>query len=438
VRVSAEDKWLAETVAKLDRLQSLADHFVSRRVDLSNTTHDLREDGSSASSIIDETVNGLLRTVQVAQTHGREAVELESQRRSDEQLLDSSIRALLTEVTSTTKMLSQVGKALEKCKPKSSSVEQLQRKVESTRTGMKDPRINGTSREFKTLHASFQSMTTQASQQEQEAAGQREGVDAARSLIYSYGNDIDVQAQQGQELAVRVQRVLLHGAYGDGLKVAQRLLSTTTELGTKIQSCRDMLRKHADQADQHSRGLNSLRGDIQRLLSQSADAARLAEQCETLAAMREQREKEAKEEERRQAAIRAEREREERDEQRRRDEYERQKREQTAAAAARAAAAAMHPSTDRTAGYHEDTRSPYGSPPHQASSSARGPLKKDGTPDMRYKANRQPTPSSATGPLRVDGMPDMRFKVNRPPSSSSAQGPLKKDGTPDMRYKANW
>ncbi len=36
--------------------------------------------------------------------------------------------------------------------------------------------------------------------------------------------------------------------------------------------------------------------------------------------------------------------------------------------------------------------------------------KKDGTPDMRYKANQQ---------------------------SVKVQGPTKKDGTPDMRYKAN-
>ena len=34
--------------------------------------------------------------------------------------------------------------------------------------------------------------------------------------------------------------------------------------------------------------------------------------------------------------------------------------------------------------------------------------------------------------LKKDGTPDKRFKENKP-----AKGPLKKDGTPDMRYKAN-
>ena len=36
-------------------------------------------------------------------------------------------------------------------------------------------------------------------------------------------------------------------------------------------------------------------------------------------------------------------------------------------------------------------------------------------------------------PLKKDGTPDKRFKTN----TDVAKGPLKKDGTPDMRYKAN-
>ncbi|MBX3040399.1 MAG: hypothetical protein KF789_06790 [Bdellovibrionaceae bacterium] len=98
-------------------------------------------------------------------------------------------------------------------------------------------------------------------------------------------------------------------------------------------------------------------------------------------------------------------------------------------------------------------------------------LKKDGTPDMRYKANRDkasqssnsgsssrretPPPrrdtSPSPGPLKKDGTPDMRYKENRdrygsnppatttkPPVRSNPEpGPLKKDGTPDMRYKEN-
>jgi hypothetical protein len=38
-----------------------------------------------------------------------------------------------------------------------------------------------------------------------------------------------------------------------------------------------------------------------------------------------------------------------------------------------------------------------------------------------------------TTPLKKDGTPDKRFKTN----TDVAKGPLKKDGTPDMRYKAN-
>ena len=36
-------------------------------------------------------------------------------------------------------------------------------------------------------------------------------------------------------------------------------------------------------------------------------------------------------------------------------------------------------------------------------------------------------------PVKKDGTPDMRFKANQ----TTAKGPAKKDGTPDMRYKAN-
>lgn len=77
-----------------------------------------------------------------------------------------------------------------------------------------------------------------------------------------------------------------------------------------------------------------------------------------------------------------------------------------------------------------------------------GPKKKDGTPDMRFKVNKQlyassPAPcSSPRGPLKKNGTPDMRYAVNKQgfvstPLSSTARGPLKKNGTPDMRYKAN-
>ena len=79
-----------------------------------------------------------------------------------------------------------------------------------------------------------------------------------------------------------------------------------------------------------------------------------------------------------------------------------------------------------------------------------GPLKKNGTPDMRFAVNKQrsaassaATGASSHGPLKKNGTPDMRYAVNRmqshnsSPSSSKAPGPLKKNGTPDMRFKAN-
>jgi hypothetical protein len=77
-------------------------------------------------------------------------------------------------------------------------------------------------------------------------------------------------------------------------------------------------------------------------------------------------------------------------------------------------------------------------------SSARGPVKKDGTPDMRFSSNKAAAarPSSAPGPLKKDGTPDMRFSSNKAATaaaarSSSARGPLKANGTPDMRFSVN-
>ena len=136
-----------------------------------------------------------------------------------------------------------------------------------------------------------------------------------------------------------------------------------------------------------------------------------------------------------------------------------------------------------------------------------GPLKKDGTPDMRYSVNKAAAataarPSSARGPTKADGTPDMRYSANKAAYgggssssrsssygggggssyssggggggysgysgggysgggysgggysggggggsgysgsacysvSSNPSGPMKADGTPDMRYSAN-
>ena len=76
--------------------------------------------------------------------------------------------------------------------------------------------------------------------------------------------------------------------------------------------------------------------------------------------------------------------------------------------------------------------------------SSHGPLKKDGTPDMRFTVNKQrcvassaAAEASSHGPVKKDGTPVMRYAVNRMQSHNPAPGPLKKNGTPDMRFKAN-
>lgn len=45
------------------------------------------------------------------------------------------------------------------------------------------------------------------------------------------------------------------------------------------------------------------------------------------------------------------------------------------------------------------------------------------------------TTTAPAGPTKKDGTADMRFKANK--EAKPAAGPTKKDGTPDMRYKAN-
>lgn len=49
------------------------------------------------------------------------------------------------------------------------------------------------------------------------------------------------------------------------------------------------------------------------------------------------------------------------------------------------------------------------------------PIKKDGTPDMRFKVNKEA--AKPAGPLKKDGTPDMRFKANKP---APPKPPLKK------------
>lgn len=39
--------------------------------------------------------------------------------------------------------------------------------------------------------------------------------------------------------------------------------------------------------------------------------------------------------------------------------------------------------------------------------------------------------------MKKDGTPDMRYKQNKTKTKTVTKGPTKKDGTADMRYKAN-
>ena len=55
------------------------------------------------------------------------------------------------------------------------------------------------------------------------------------------------------------------------------------------------------------------------------------------------------------------------------------------------------------------------------------------------KPAQTPAPAAAAttaAPVKKDGTPDKRFKANKE-AEKPAAGPLKKDGTPDKRYKAN-
>lgn len=47
-----------------------------------------------------------------------------------------------------------------------------------------------------------------------------------------------------------------------------------------------------------------------------------------------------------------------------------------------------------------------------AKSTPSKPIKADGTPDMRYKENKEAA-KPVTGPKKADGTPDMRYKENK-------------------------
>jgi hypothetical protein len=50
-----------------------------------------------------------------------------------------------------------------------------------------------------------------------------------------------------------------------------------------------------------------------------------------------------------------------------------------------------------------------------------GPKKKDGTADMRYKANKDAAKAPATTHLKKDGTPDKRFKENKTPKTATTK-----------------
>jgi hypothetical protein len=56
-------------------------------------------------------------------------------------------------------------------------------------------------------------------------------------------------------------------------------------------------------------------------------------------------------------------------------------------------------------------------------------------------AKTQQKPKEGGPKLKKDGTPDMRYKENQlnaqQPKETKPVGPVKKDGTPDKRYKAN-
>ncbi|MCF8450058.1 MAG: hypothetical protein K9G49_09340 [Taibaiella sp.] len=47
-------------------------------------------------------------------------------------------------------------------------------------------------------------------------------------------------------------------------------------------------------------------------------------------------------------------------------------------------------------------------------------LKKDGTPDKRFKENKN-TPEAPAGPTKKDGTPDKRYKANKDAAATPAQ-----------------
>lgn len=61
------------------------------------------------------------------------------------------------------------------------------------------------------------------------------------------------------------------------------------------------------------------------------------------------------------------------------------------------------------------------------------PAGKENVAERKVDKKQDATPS----PKKKDGTPDMRYKASKEAAAAKPAGPLKKDGTPDKRYKAN-
>lgn len=53
-------------------------------------------------------------------------------------------------------------------------------------------------------------------------------------------------------------------------------------------------------------------------------------------------------------------------------------------------------------------------------------MKKDGTPDMRYKENKEAAAAKPSGPVKKDGTPDKRYKENKVPKEAKESKETKK------------
>jgi len=75
---------------------------------------------------------------------------------------------------------------------------------------------------------------------------------------------------------------------------------------------------------------------------------------------------------------------------------------------------ACRSSSDRSSHHKPCSGDGYISDLTKPATAAAGPAKKDGTPDMRYKANKDAAAAKpATTHMKKDGTPDKRYKENK-------------------------